>query len=63
MQVLVAAWDAVTTKAVVNCFQNSIILSESHKPATAEDDDPFKKLGEEIGNLRSIQPDLVPEFF
>ena len=51
---LVAAWDAVTTETVLSCFRKPKILSESHKATIAEDDDPFKKLEEEIESLRSI---------
>ena len=39
MQMLVAAWDAVTTKSV------------SQKAARAEDGDPFKKLKKEIERI------------
>ena len=61
MQMFVAAWDAVTSKTVVNCFGMSKISSEIQKAAIAEDDDPFKEFEEEIENQRSIQPDLVSE--
>ena len=61
MQILVAAWDAVTTKMVLNCFQKSKVLSENQKVVIAEDDDPFKELEEEIENLHSIELDLVSE--
>ena len=58
---LVAAWDAVTSKTVVNCFRKSKILSKSQKAAIAEGDGPFKELEEEIKNLHSIELDLVSE--
>lgn len=57
MQMLVASWDAVWTKTVLNCFRKSKILSESQKAAKAEEDYPFKE--EEIENQRLVQPDLV----
>ena len=44
MQMLTAAWDAVTTKTVVNCFQKSKISSDSQKSAITQDDDLFKEL-------------------
>ena len=59
MQILAADWDAVTTETVVNCFQKSRISSESQNVATAEGDDSFKELVEDIENLHSIRPDLV----
>ena len=59
MQMLVAAWYAVTTKTAVICFHQSKISSDSQKLAIAEDDYSFKELEEEIENLRSFQPDLV----
>ena len=56
---LVAAWDAVMTETVVNCFQKSKILSDSQKATIVEDDDHFKGLEEEIEILHSLQGDLV----
>ena len=44
MQILVAPWDAVTTKTVLNCFQKSKISGETQKAAIGEDDDPFKEV-------------------
>ena len=58
---LAAAWDAVRTKTVVNCFRKSEISRESQKAAISEDDHSFKELEEEIENLSSFQPDLVSE--
>ena len=58
---LLAAWDAVTTKAVVNCFWKSKMSRESQKAVIAEDNHPFQEMEEEIENIRSIQPDLVSE--
>ena len=55
---IVAAWDVVTTKTVVNCLRKSKILSESQKTAVDEDNDPFKDLEEEIENLNLIELDL-----
>ena len=34
IQMLVAAWDAVMTKTVLNCFRKSEISSESEKAAS-----------------------------
>ena len=59
MQMLVAAWDAVTTKTLVNCFRKSKISSKSQKTVITEDDDLFKELEEEIEFIHSVQPDLV----
>ena len=59
MHMLVAAWDAVTTKTVVNCFRKPEISRESQKAARVEEDHSFKELEEEI--LSSVQPDLVSE--
>ena len=36
-------------------------MSESQKATRTEEDDLFKKLEQEINNLRSIQPDLVSD--
>ena len=61
MQMLVAAWDALTTQTIVNCFRKSGISIESQEAAIAEDHNPFQELQVEIDNLRSVQPDLIAE--
>ena len=48
MQILVAAWDVVTTKTIANFFRKSKISSESQKVAIAEDNDPFKELNKRL---------------
>ena len=40
---LVAAWDGVTTKTVLNCFRKSKISSDGQKAAIVEENDPFKE--------------------
>ena len=52
MQMLVAVWDAVTTKTVANRFWKSKKLSEIQKVAIAKDDDPFNKFKEDVENLQ-----------
>ena len=59
ISILVAVWDAVTTKTVVNCFQKYKISIESQKATVAEDDNPFIDLVKKIKNLGSIQLDFV----
>ena len=51
---LVAAWDGVTTKFVLNCFWKSKISSEKQKATISEENDAFKELEGEIENVRSI---------
>ena len=55
MQMLVTAWDAVTTKTVVNRFGMSKILNESQKAIVVEEDDSFEEMKEEIENQPSRQ--------
>ena len=45
---LVAGWDAVMTKTVVNYFRKSKISSESQRAVLAEDNVPFKELKKEF---------------
>ena len=47
----------------MNCFQKSGISTESQETAIAEDDDPFRKLEDEIDDLRSGKPNLIEEDF
>ena len=63
MKMLVSAWDALSTKTIVNCFRKSGISAESQETTPAEDDDPFWELQDEIDVLRSVQPDLIEEDF
>ena len=58
---LVAAWDGVTTKTVLNCFRKSKISTDGQKAVIVEDNDPFKESEEEIEDPRSVQGDLVSE--
>ena len=55
---LVLAWDALLTQTIVNCFQKSGISTESQETATAEGDDPFWELQDEIDVLRCVLPEL-----
>ena len=41
MKMLASAWDALSTKTIVNCFRKSGISAESQETTIAEDDDPF----------------------
>ena len=61
MQMLVSAWNALTTETIVNCFRKAGIFGENQDTAIAEEDDPFKDLQDEIDALRTVQPDLIPE--
>ena len=54
MQMLVPAWNTVSNETIVNCFRKAGI-------PTADEDDPFKDLQNEIDALRNLQADLVPE--
>ena len=54
---LVAGWDAVTTKTVVNYFRKSKISNENQRAVLAEDNDPFKELKKEF----LFEPVLVSE--
>ena len=63
MQMLVSAWDALSTQTIVNCFRKSGISTESQETPIAEDDDPFRELEDEVDNLRSVQPNLIEEDF
>ena len=44
MQMLVSAWNALTTETIVNCFLKAGISTEN-QDAIAEEDDPFKDFG------------------
>ena len=63
MKMLAWAWDALSTKTIVNCFRKSGISAESQETTIAEDDDPFWELQDEIDALHSVQPELIEEDF
>ena len=63
MQMIVSAWDELSTKTIVNCFWKSGIPTEGQETAIAEDDDPFQELQDEIDDLRSVQPNLIEKDF
>ena len=41
MQMLVSAWDALSTQTIVNCFRKSGISTESQETAIVENDEPL----------------------
>ena len=63
MQMIVSAWDELSTKTIVNCFRKSGIPTEGQETAIAEDEDPFRELQDEIDDLRSVQPNLIEKDF
>lgn len=61
MQILVFAWNAVSTETFVNCFRKAGVSTANQEAANADEDCPFKNLQNEIDALRNLQPYLVPE--
>ena len=57
MQMLVSAWNALTTETIVSCVRKAGISAENQDATIAEEDDPFKDLQDEI----DVQPNLIPE--
>ena len=60
MDLLVTAWDRVSTETIKNCFKKAGISRETQENAINDSDDPFKALAEEINELREKEPELVP---
>ena len=63
MEILFAARDAITTQTIVNCFWKSGIFGESKEADTAEDDNPFQELQDEVDDFRSVQRDFMAKIF
>ena len=61
MQILVFAWNAVSTETFVNGFRKAGVSTANQEAANADEDGPFKNLQNEIDALRNLQPYLVPE--
>ena len=51
MQMLVSAWNSVSTETIVNCFRKAGISRANQEATIAEEDDPFKDLQDEIDVL------------
>ena len=60
MDLLVTAWDRVSTETIKNCCKKAGISRETQENAINDSDDPFKALAEEINELREKEPELVP---
>ena len=61
MQMLDLAWEKVTTKTVVNCFEKAGISKEKQSEALLDADDPFKNLQEQLDKLAVYNPEFLPE--
>ena len=48
---------------IVDCLRKAGISTESSESAIVEDDDPFRKLQDEIDHFRSVQPNLIKQDF
>ena len=59
MQMLVSAWDALSTRTIVNCFRKPRISTKSQETTIVEDDDPIRELQDKIDDLRSAQPNVI----
>lgn len=49
---LTAAWDKVSPITVQNCFKRAGVSKESQECSISDTDDPFKKLDEQLDNLK-----------
>ena len=61
MQMLDLAWEKVTTKTVVNCFEEAGISKEKQSEALLDADDPFKDLQEQLDKLAVYNPEFFLE--
>ena len=58
---LVSAWNEVSQTTIVNCFKKAKISEKDQTIAINDEDDPFKKINENLKELREKEPSLVPE--
>ena len=61
MQMLDLAWEKVTTKTVVKCFEKAGISKEKQSETLLDADDPFKDLQEQLAKLAVYNPEFFPE--
>ena len=57
LQMLVSAWNAVSTETIVNLFRKAGISTANQEVAITDDNDPFKNLQNEVDALRNLQTD------
>ena len=60
IQMLDVAWEKVTIKTVVNCFEEAVILKEKQSKALVDVDEPFKDLQEQLDKLALYKPQVLP---
>ena len=60
-KILADSWEVVTKKTVINCFKKARINFEVQRAVIADSDDPFKDLQENLNELKSADPSMVPE--
>ena len=61
VQILDLAWEKVTTKTVVSCFEKARISKEKQSEALLDADDPFKDLQEQLDKFAIYNPEFLPE--
>ena len=61
MQILEVAWEKITTKTVVNCFEKAGISKEKQSEALLDADNPFKDLQKQLDKLTVYNPKFFPE--
>ena len=61
MQMLDVAWEKVTTKTIVNCFEKAGISKEKKSEALLDADNPFKDLQEQLDKFAVYNPNFFPE--
>ena len=61
MQMLELACGKITTKTVINCFENAGISKEKQSEALLNADDPFKDLQEQLDKFAAYNPGFFPE--
>ena len=57
LQMLVSAWNAVSTETIVNRFRKAGISTANQEVAIADEDDLFKNLQNEVDALQNLQTD------
>ena len=61
MKNLVSSWYAVSEETIANCFKEANISHAKQQTAATDATEPFKKLEEELDNLRKLDQSTVQD--
>ena len=62
LQLLTSAWNEVSQATIVNCFRKAKISDKNLTIGINDENDPFKRINEDLQELRDKDSSLVPDY-